>query len=66
MTFLMVRNPKLHAHVEVGKSDGPVHGGHLIDACVRPMLEVVALEALQHLRRTLRGEVGLTLLDLPS
>jgi uncharacterized protein len=58
--------PKLHAHVVVGKSDGSAHGGHLLDAYVRPTLEVVVVEASQHLRRTLRGEFGLALLDLSS
>jgi uncharacterized protein len=31
-------DPKLHAHVVVGKSDGTAHGGHLLDAYVRPTL----------------------------
>ena len=57
-------DPKLHAHVVVGKSDGTAHGGHLLDAYVRPTLEVVIVEASQHLRRTMRGEFGLALLDL--
>jgi uncharacterized protein len=56
--------PKLHAHVVVGKSDGTAHGGHLLDASVRPTLEVVVVEASRHLRRTMRGEFGLALLDL--
>jgi predicted DNA-binding protein with PD1-like motif len=59
-------NPKLHAHVVVGKSDGSAHGGHLLDAYVRPTLEVVVVEASQHLRRTVGGEFGLALLDLSS
>jgi predicted DNA-binding protein with PD1-like motif len=59
-------NPKLHAHVVVGKSDGSAHGGHLLDAYVRPTLEVVVVEASRHLRRTIRGEFGLALLDLSS
>ena len=59
-------NPKLHAHVVVGKSDGSAHGGHLLDAYVRPTLEVVVVEASRHLRRTIRGELGLALLDLSS
>lgn len=57
-------DPKLHAHVVVGKSDGTAHGGHLLDAFVRPTLEVVLVEASQHLRRRMRGELGLALLDL--
>jgi predicted DNA-binding protein with PD1-like motif len=59
-------NPKLHAHVVVGKSDGSAHGGHLLRGYVRPTLEVVVVEASQHLRRTVRGEFGLALLDLSS
>lgn len=59
-------DPKLHAHVVVGKSDGSAHGGHLVDAYVRPTLEVVVVEASQHLRRRIRGEFGLALLDLSS
>jgi predicted DNA-binding protein with PD1-like motif len=59
-------DPKLHAHVVVGKSDGSAHGGHLLDAYVRPTLEVVVVEASRHLRRTMRGEFGPALLDLSS
>ena len=59
-------DPKLHAHVVVGKSDGSAHGGHLLDAYVRPTMEVIVVEAPQHLRRTMRGEFGLALLDLSS
>jgi uncharacterized protein len=60
-------DPKLHAHVVVvGKSDGTAHGGHLLDACVRPTLEVVVVEASQQPRLKMRGEFGLALLDLSS
>ena len=59
-----IGDPKLHAHVVVGKSDGTAHGGHLLEAYVRPTLEVVVVEASQHLRRTMRGEFGLAVLDL--
>ncbi len=37
--------PKLHAHVVVGKRDGTAHGGHLIDAIVRPTLEMMIVES---------------------
>ncbi|HWD35492.1 MAG TPA: PPC domain-containing DNA-binding protein, partial [Casimicrobiaceae bacterium] len=30
--------PKIHAHVVVGKRDGSAHGGHLLEARVRPTL----------------------------
>lgn len=56
--------PKVHAHVVVGKSDGTAYGGHLLDAYVQPTLEVVIVEAERHLCRTTRPELGLALLDL--
>ena len=33
--------PKVHAHVVVGRSDGSTRGGHLLEAHVRPTLEVI-------------------------
>ena len=36
--------PKLHPHVVVAKRDGTAHGGHLLQAHVRPTLEVVITE----------------------
>jgi predicted DNA-binding protein with PD1-like motif len=57
-------DPKLHAHAVVGKSDGTAHGGHLLDAHVRPTLEVVVVESSRQLRRRMRAEFGVALLDL--
>jgi predicted DNA-binding protein with PD1-like motif len=56
--------PKLHAHVVVGKRDGTAHGGHLIEAHVRPTLEVVLVETPAHLRRRSDPATGLALIDL--
>ena len=56
--------PKLHAHVVVGKRDGTAHGGHLIEARVRPTLEVVLAEAPQHLQRRHDEQTGLALIEL--
>ena len=56
--------PKVHAHVVVGKSDGTAHGGHLLEAHVRPTLEVVLVESPTQLRRKMNAEVGLALIDL--
>jgi predicted DNA-binding protein with PD1-like motif len=56
--------PKLHAHVVVGKRDGTAHGGHLIDARVRPTLEVVLIESPRHLHREHDAESGLALIKL--
>jgi predicted DNA-binding protein with PD1-like motif len=55
--------PKLHAHVVVGKSDGSAYGGHLLDARVRPTLEVVIVESPEHLQRRLDRDTGLPLLS---
>lgn len=55
--------PKIHAHVVVGKRDGSAHGGHLVEAHVRPTLEVMLVEAPGRLRRRIDPESGLALID---
>jgi predicted DNA-binding protein with PD1-like motif len=54
--------PKLHAHVVLGKSDGTAHGGHLLEAVVRPTLEVILVESPRHLQRRHDPETGLALI----
>jgi predicted DNA-binding protein with PD1-like motif len=56
--------PKVHAHIVVGKSDGTAHGGHLLEAHVRPTLEVFLVESPKPLRRKMNAEVSLALIDL--
>jgi predicted DNA-binding protein with PD1-like motif len=56
--------PKLHAHVVVGRADGTAHGGHLMDARVWPTLEVVLAESPRHLHRVRDPETGLALIRL--
>jgi uncharacterized protein len=56
--------PKLHPHVVVGKSDGTAHGGHLLEAHVRPTLEVIITESPVHLQRQSDRESGLALIRL--
>ena len=58
--------PKLHAHVVVGKRDGTAHGGHLIDARVRPTLEITLVETPAHLKRRSDAATGLALIDLEA
>jgi predicted DNA-binding protein with PD1-like motif len=58
--------PKVHAHVVVGKMDGTAHGGHLIEARVMPTLEVMLNESPVHLQRTLDEETGLALIDVEA
>jgi uncharacterized protein len=61
---LAAGKPKLHAHVVVGRADGTAHGGHLLEARVRPTLEVVLVESPAHLVRVADEKTGLALLDL--
>jgi predicted DNA-binding protein with PD1-like motif len=56
--------PKVHAHVVVGRSDGTAYGGHLLEARVWPTLEVIVVESPQHLRRQTDQETGLALISV--
>lgn len=58
--------PSIHAHVVVGKSDGTAHGGHLIEAHVRPTLEVILVESPDYLKRRHDPNTGLALIDLSA
>jgi predicted DNA-binding protein with PD1-like motif len=58
--------PKVHAHVVVGTADGAAHGGHLLEAVVRPTLEVIVTETPAALRRTIDSVTGLALISLPD
>jgi predicted DNA-binding protein with PD1-like motif len=56
--------PKIHAHVVLGKSDGTAWGGHLLQAHVRPTLEVILTESPRHLCRKMDSETGLPLIQI--
>jgi predicted DNA-binding protein with PD1-like motif len=56
--------PSIHAHAVVGKRDGTAHGGHLLEAHVRPTLEVILTESPEHLTRHFDKESGLALIRL--
>jgi predicted DNA-binding protein with PD1-like motif len=56
--------PKIHAHVVVGKADGTAHGGHLLEARVWPTLELILTESPASLARRSDPAVGLALIDL--
>ncbi len=56
--------PQVHAHVVVGRSDGTTRGGHLLEAHVRPTLEVILVETPKHLRKQTDNETGLALIRL--
>ena len=55
--------PRIHAHAVLGRSDGSTVGGHLLEAHVRPTLEVMVVEAPSNLQRTTDEETGLALLS---
>jgi uncharacterized protein len=58
------QGPSLHLHAVLGKSDGSVVGGHLIEAYVRPTLEVILVQPPSYLRKRKDPETGLALLDI--
>jgi uncharacterized protein len=53
-----------HLHTVLGLSDGSTRGGHLLEGHVWPTLEVMVREAPAQLRKTLRPDIGLALIDL--
>jgi predicted DNA-binding protein with PD1-like motif len=57
-------SPQVHAHVVVARKDGTAHGGHLVEATVRPTCEVVLTESPVHLQKQLEPESGLALIRL--
>lgn len=60
------QEPKIHAHVVVGKADATTRGGHIMEAHVRPTLEVILVEAPAHLKRQIDGKTGLALINLDA
>ena len=54
--------PRIHAHVVLGRRDGSAHGGHLLQAKVRPTLELVLTESPTYLRRQFDPASGLALI----
>ena len=56
--------PVLHVHVVLGRSDGTTRGGHLLEAQVYPTLEAVVTETPARLRKVMRPDIGIALIDL--
>ena len=54
--------PALHPHVVVSRADGIAMGGHLLEAHVRPTLEVVLIESPRHLHKRRDSDSGLALI----
>jgi predicted DNA-binding protein with PD1-like motif len=56
--------PTVHVHTVLGLRNGSTRGGHLLEAKVRPTLEVVITETSGRLAKTYRPEFGLALIAL--
>jgi uncharacterized protein len=56
--------PILHMHTVLGLSDGTTRGGHLLEGTVYPTLEVVVTETPAQLRKVMRPDIGIALIDL--
>ncbi|HEY1975843.1 MAG TPA: PPC domain-containing DNA-binding protein [Candidatus Baltobacteraceae bacterium] len=56
--------PVVHAHAVVGRKDGTAHGGHLLEACVRPTCELFLTESPTPLQKRSDAASGLAVLSL--
>jgi len=56
--------PAVHAHLVVGRSDGSAHGGHLLEARVRPTCELILTECPVHLHKKLDPKAGIPLIQI--
>lgn len=54
--------PKVHAHAVLGRRNGATVGGHLLEALVRPTLEVMLTESPEYLRRVCDPVSGIALI----
>jgi len=54
--------PVVHSHMVIGRQDGTAHGGHLLEAYIRPTCEVVLTESPTQLHRFLDPESGLAVI----
>lgn len=58
--------PAVHIHVVLGRRDSSALAGHLLEAHVRPTLELVLEESPAHLRKRHDPESGLALIRLEA
>ncbi len=56
--------PQVHPHAVLSRRDGTALGGHLLEARVRPTLEVIVTESPAHLCRRRDPDTGLALITL--
>jgi predicted DNA-binding protein with PD1-like motif len=57
--------PKVHAHIAVGRRSGELRGGHLVQGTVFPTLEVILVDYGGRLDRKKDADTALALLKLP-
>jgi hypothetical protein len=58
------REPSVHVHAVLGRRDGTALAGHLLEARVRPTLEIIIRESPAHLCKVNDPESGLSLIKL--
>ncbi len=58
------QGPTLHLHAVLGKADGSTVSGHLLEAHVRPTLEVILIQPPSYLRKPKDPETGLALITI--
>jgi predicted DNA-binding protein with PD1-like motif len=56
--------PRVHAHAVLGRRDGKAIGGHLLEARVRPTLEVMVIDSPEYLRRVCDPVSGIALIRI--
>src|ERR1700722_3899053 len=56
--------PILNVYAVLGLVDGGTRGGHLLEGRVFPTMEAIVTESPAELRRVLRPEIGIALIDL--
>lgn len=56
--------PKVHAHVVLGKRNAAAIGGHLLEAHICPTLEVIVTVSPEHLYRKHDEKTGIPLIKL--
>ena len=56
--------PVVHAHAVLGRCDGSVMGGHLMEAHVRPTLELILTQSPDELHRKMDPVSGLPLISI--
>ncbi|HSU05241.1 MAG TPA: PPC domain-containing DNA-binding protein [Acetobacteraceae bacterium] len=56
--------PSVHPHMVIARADATAFGGHVLEAVVRPVIELVVTESPTYLQRRKDAESGLALIRL--